>query len=517
MNDHTCSLCHEQPAEIKCYCSDPHVQMCPLCAPSHFLQTTLRHRPLPCYHVISPYECQMCHSAKAVYMCKCMYPWVTYCCDCLDEHVRNIDKVHETHPAVAMDFFINSRSFQEYMDRQKLIDVVEAALQANMDRVRMCQEAVVTLAKDMTIAVESWRESTLQSLRTAEKVVQRLIETCMKVIEPYRYQWKIETGNKLEQLLSYSNFANVELMKSDFQLFTYTLHPEQVLSPLQSVLEYQHYEGLLASVKHLYYLIPRSTRLLAYSVPSTIPLDVTVQMKSKFKSFSSWCEFTPGVLCVTGGYKHSAAKGVYFREAKLINLTLMVVTPMPDMNVERCRHALLAIKGSIYAFGGYNDAYLKSIEKFDTSVEEWVETGSLSEAKDCVSAAIWQDKVYLVGYGSKKIEIFDPNTCTTTLFPVKLRYTLMNLLAPKYTTLLCVYNNQLVLLLEQELMTVNLVSGKTSCQQIPQKMDKSWFCQCLPVIVGDSCYFFNLDQEIWVLNLRTSSFEFATRIALQGD
>ena len=364
-----------------------------------------------------------------------------------------------------------------------------------------------------------WRvaQSTLQSLRTAEKVVQRLIETCMKVIEPYRYQWKIETGNKLEQLLSYSNFANVELMKSDFQLFTYTLHPEQVLSPLQSVLEYQHYEGLLASVKHLYYLIPRSTRLLAYSVPSTIPLDVTVQMKSKFKSFSSWCEFTPGVLCVTGGYKHSAAKGVYFREAKLINLTLMVVTPMPDMNVERCRHALLAIKGSIYAFGGYNDAYLKSIEKFDTSVEEWVETGSLSEAKDCVSAAIWQDKVYLVGYGSKKIEIFDPNTCTTTLFPVKLRYTLMNLLAPKYTTLLCVYNNQLVLLLEQELMTVNLVSGKTSCQQIPQKMDKSWFCQCLPVIVGDSCYFFNLDQEIWVLNLRTSSFEFTARIALQGD
>ena len=514
MADYKCSTCNAHTAEIKCYCSEPHVQLCPLCATEHLLKTELRHRPQPCYHVISPYECHVCHGAKAVYLCKCMYPWVTYCSECLDEHIRSVDKVHETHPAVAMDFLINSRSFQEFMERQKLIDTVEAELRSNLDKVRVSKETVNTLAQDMTIAIESWRTSTVTSLDSAEQVVTKLVDSCIRLIEPYRYQWKIEPTNRLEQILSYSSFSNLSLIKSDFQLFSYTFEPEKVLSPLENVLKFTYSESLLSSIQHLYYIVPRSTTLLSYSIPNTVPMEIPLQSKSKFKSFSSWCEVTPGVLCVTGGYKHSAAKTVYFKEAKLVNVTLKVVTPMPDMNVTRCRHAVIAIKGSIYAFGGYNDAYIKSIEEFNSGVEEWVEVGVMSEAKDCVSAAVWQGKVYLVGYASRKIEVFNPENHSISVFPLKIRYQLMNLLAPKYTTLLCIFHGELVLLLEQELMKVNLETGKYTNRQIAAKMDKSWFCQCLPVVVNENCYFFNLDQELWVLSLRTDSFEYSARISV---
>ena len=509
-----CGLCCAHPPAFLCYCTSPRAQLCSLCAVTHFQLTEKAHRPVAYWGEPAHRMCGKCAGAKGTVSCKCEHSVSSYCSTCFDEHVTSKAGVHDSVPAGAADFLEQSRPVEEFFERQKIIDGMEALLRGNVGKVEQCKAAVRQLALDLTDVVEHWRVESEATLDSIAKVIEGTVLDCIRVLEPHRYRWEITATTKLEQILYESCFVEPTPTTKDFSLFSWEMHPESVLSPLLNILAIDHSTSLLSAVKNIYYFVPWSNHLLRYSLPSIAPTTIPVRMKHNFKSFSAWCDAGSGRLCVSGGYKHTAEKEQYFKEAKLVTVSLRVATPIPNLNVGRCRHGMVALPGGLFAFGGFAGSPLKSIEKYDWKREEWTEVAEMTEGKDCASVAVWRNKAYIVGYSSRKIEVFDPAGNRLSQFSVKLKSIFANLLGPRFVTLLGTHENELVLLLEEELLTVNLITGVGAGEKLPRLMDKSWFCQCAPVVVNGRWYLFTLDQEFWTVEMTKAGLEYISRVVV---
>lgn len=63
----------------------------------------------------------------------------------------------------------------------------------------------------------------------------------------------------------------------------------------------------------------------------------------------------------------------------------------------RYRHAMVAVKNSLYVIGGYNFGTLSCIEEYDMGIETWKKVGELQHGVDATSAAAIGDNLYVFG------------------------------------------------------------------------------------------------------------------------
>lgn len=505
-----CQLCHSQASILLCCCREAGVKVCSLCAAQHFLEDSSPHYPLAYSAGLA--SCHTCARMQSAYLCTCSLPAKAYCKDCLNEHIcRGTAARHDTYPATAKDFIDCKRSYGDYLDRQHLVNSVETFLLGNLAKIRMCRSSVNMLAADLIVWVEKWRKDAQDMLDKEEKHMLLVIQKAFRSLQTIRVKWKFSVENRLEQILSNCVFVKpFSLNYTDFSLFQWELRPEILLIPLSSTLQVTLSSQLLTPVPHLYYVVPWSTKLVSYAVPSIVPIEIPLTKKGKFMSFSAWCALNSAKLCITGGWKQVQGREIYSAEAYIVDLGANAVYPVLDMNTARCRHAMASVKGVIYALGGSNSVAIRSIERLKHETEDWQEVAELSEGKDCTSASVWREKIYILAYFSRKIEVFDPISTRLTAFPIKSESHFPSFLGPKFITLLGVSSEELVILSEQEVLHVDLTSGLSTSFPLSMKLDKSWFTQSSGIYHNQHWFFTTLDQELWML--ANNSLEYLARV-----
>ena len=76
------------------------------------------------------------------------------------------------------------------------------------------------------------------------------------------------------------------------------------------------------------------------------------------------------------------------KSSELLDLEAKVWMETGSLKIARQDFKMLALKGGIHAFGGFDGNALNSIEKFSLSTGEWEIAGNLTEARGTYAVAL---------------------------------------------------------------------------------------------------------------------------------
>lgn len=500
-----CAHCPETP-QVKCYCLEQPIALCSHCAVEHFLgESSLPHRPFPVEMVESAGQqpCEMCKLAAASKICTCMFPWIAYCAECAAVHlgIESGQSKHSLEPLNAADFLQSASDLASFYERQHFVEELQAEIQRNLLTLANCTAQVNTVAEQLVREIQGWRDNALRALGEVQERIIANVALGNQQLEELRYQRVVNPNTRLEQLLTMCTRDSLPDLKPELSMLRFSFDPDRFLSQTPNLLRFAENFLMLEPLNKLFYAVPRTNKLVTFDLPSLTPRETVLNTDFKFKSASAWCNLPSGEVFLCGGVRQ--LKGAtYYKEAILINPSTAEVQPLPSMQVQRCRHAVIHYKDSVFVFGGYNDKLLKSCEKFEVLSNGWTNLPALREGMDCVSVSIWRDQAYIVGYGSNKVAVFDFSTGNMSLLPVSFRGSVINMLLPKHCALLCVSNSEMVILLEAELVRVSIDGHSSRTEQVPGKPERAWYTQCQPAVVrGEEVLFFTLEQELWRLSL----------------
>ena len=508
-----CSVCASGLPQLKCYCMEIPLALCSSCAPSHFLlDSQVPHSPSPAEtssESLSP--CEVCRLSPAQSICTCLFPWISYCGDCASVHVSSVEGhlKHSLEPLHAREFLESAGSLAAYYERQQLVDALQARVKLNLAQVEDCVIQVNGTAAELTLSIEGWRASQVQVLEGLRREMEVRVQGCLQLLEPLRYRKEVDSQTRIEQLVQLSTRSTLDSALEEVSLVQITLEPERLIRQLPLLCQLASNEDILAPLQRLYLPCKGSNKLLRVDLPSEALFETVLDSDYRFKPQSCWCLLPSSQLFLGGGHIAKDAH-IYYKETSLVDPTARSVTPYPSMLSARCRHAAVYHKHFIYVFGGYCEAYLKSCEKLDLEHKTWTSLPDMKDAKDCVTAAVWKDRVYIVGYGSNKIETYDVASENLFVLPITLRDGLMNLIVPKYCALVGIEAGELLVLLGSQLLRVN-IEGQNA-RAFPLAMERDWYSQCSAVTIrGETVYFFSLEMELWKLHLPTASIHFVLK------
>lgn len=506
----SCAHCAAAP-QVKCYCLEAPISLCSHCAVDHFRQdTSALHRPFPVESSSqsSPDLCGVCKVSPAVSICTCMFPWISYCTDCARVHFKEeAEDKHSLQPVKARNCLQSCEDVPGFQEKLGVIEEFESEVKRNLVTIADCIKQVNEIASQLISAIEGWRENTVRGLQEAQERVSQNVEISCKQLESLRYEGNINPLSRLEQLVALSTKENCASFKSELTMVKFTIEPDRLISQIPYLLRFGENYLLLEQLNKLFYVIPRTNKLITLDLPELTPRETVLNTDFKFKSACAWCKLPSGELFLCGGVRqHKGA--IYYKEAVLLDPSTKTLKPLPSMKTTRCRHAVAHYKDAIYVFGGYNEALLKSCEKFDVLENCWSGLPDLKEGKDCVSVSIWKDRAYLVGYGSNRVEVYDFVTNNLFSLPAAFRTSVMNMLMPKHCTIVGIEGGELVIVMESEILRVNVDSQAVRSVNLPNKLERAWYTQCAPVVLkGSEVLFFTLDQELWRLTLSTSDLK----------
>ena len=113
-------------------------------------------------------------------------------------------------------------------------------------------------------------------------------------------------------------------------------------------------------------------------------------------------------LYAIGGYNEAVLKSCEkysFEENEWVSISNLIVA--------RYDPAAANLNGVIYAMGGWNDEYKNDVECYSPSTDQWKVVASLGVARDALRAAVVNHRLYAVGGAySKVVEVYneDENT-----------------------------------------------------------------------------------------------------------
>lgn len=505
-----CCVCESNSPQLKCYCMEIPLPLCSSCAPSHFLQDSqLPHSPSPAEassDCVSP--CEVCRLSPAQSICTCLFPWISYCGDCASVHVSTVEGhlKHSLEPLHAREFLESAASLAAYYERQQLVDALQARAKLNLAQVESCLIQVKNTATELTRSIEGWRNSQVQALESLRKEVETRVNRCVQLLEPLRYKKEVNSQTRIEQLVQLCTRNTLNSALEEVSFAQITLEPERLTRQLPLLCQIAFNEDILAPLQPLYFPCKGLSKLLRVDLPSETLIEAALDSDYRFKPQSCWCLLPSHQLFLCGGHIVKDSH-IYYKETVLVDVTERSVTPHPSMLSARCRHAVIYHKDFIYVFGGYSEDYLKSCEKLDWTHQTWTSLPDMKDAKDCVTAAVWKDRVYIVGYGSNKVETYDIASESMFVLPISLRDGLMNLIVPKHCALVGIEGGELLVLLGNHLLRVNIEGQNT--RSFPLGLEKDWYSQCSAVTLrGETVYFFSFEMELWKLHLPTSSIHF---------
>ena len=485
--------------------------MCSACVTSHFLQDTdALHRPFPVDAVEGSGNkdmCGVCRVETATQICTCLYPWIPYCPECAAVHasLETGQSKHSLEPLRAREFLHTASDLADFYERQRFVEELETELERNRGKVVTCIAQVNTLAQEIIGSIEGWRGNVVKLLEEIQEKLCINVEAGRSQLESLRYLRTISPTTRLEQLLLLCTRDTLPVLKTELNMLNFTLDPDRLLAQIPYIAKCSENYLVLEEINKLFFVVPRSNRMITVDLPDLIPRESVLNTDFKFKSASAWCKLPTGEVLLCGGVRQYKG-ATYYKEVVSIDPSTLKVRPLPSMHTPRCRHCVLHYKNSVFVFGGYNDKLLKSCEQYDLQDNQWTQLPDLKEGMDCVTACIWRDKAYIVGYGCNRVEVFDFTSSQMSILQTPFRPSLVNMLLPKHSALLTICNSDLVILMEADLVRVNIDS--LALRSEPNKPQRNWYTPCAPCpLRNEELLFFTLDQEMWRLRLPTGDLQ----------
>ena len=511
-----CSVCQAQPPQVKCYCMEAPISLCSSCAVSHFLEEMeTAHHPYPAdVHSEDGSKCEVCQMSAAESICTCLFPWISYCNDCASNHVAYSAShlKHTLEPLHAKDFLESSASLPGYYERQHFIESLQASVTHNLARIDDAIFQLDQVAGELISSIEGWRLSETRRLLSMKENITAKVKLCFEQLEQLRFKKDIEAKNRVEQIVQTCTRENSESAMKEMNMVSVAIDSEKVIRQLPYVFTCTENYQMFDIVDKLYFAVSKSTRLLSLDLPNVHITETSLDTEYRFKPHSAWCKLPSGQLFLCGG-QLTKETAVYYKEAILIDVCSRKIEPLATMAGERCRHGIVCYKDFVYVFGGYCNEYLASCERYSLSQKCWSQLPDLNEAKDCITVAVWKDRIYIVGYGSNKIEAFDVSTESTFVLPITLRPAFINLLIPIYCALISIDAGELIIITESELIRVSIEGQSIRSTELPTKIERHWYTQCPPVTIrGENVYFFSLEGELWRLGVQTSELTFVMKV-----
>ena len=511
-----CSLCKSAAPHIKCYCTETPTSFCSSCAVVHFLaDSELPHKPLPAEERRQKEVCEVCKIDTASVICTCMYPWISYCNDCAAVHISNDTTQITTHtlePLYAKYYLQSSAQLPAYYERQQFVEELYSEVQKNPSTVDACISDVNKVAGELIMSIEGWRNNAVENLLKIKQTVLENVKICCAQLDAMRYDANINPRMRIDQLVELGTKDTLSKARVEVQMLQYSIQAAHVTEHLAQVFNYTENYLMLEGIDKLFFPVPRTNKLIAFDLPDETPREIGLETDGKFKSFASWCKLPSGHIMMTGGLAQKDGTH-YSNEACLLDSVSKRVRTLPAMRKARCRHGSLYFKNFVYVFGGYCDEYLKSCELFSLKEQSWTALPDLKDARDCVTAAAWKERIYIVGYSSNKIEVLDVSTGNLFVMPVVMRMGIMNLLIPKHCALVGIENGEMTIVMESEVLKINIDSRVMKAQKLPSKLDKSWYSPCPSTTLKNGMvYFFTLEMELWKLHLPSNELKFVQSI-----
>ena len=268
----------------------------------------------------------------------------------------------------------------------------KAALLANLVAMDQCIADVTRKVNEVMQVIWQYGQTTIAELTEEKRKLEENIQRSIAEVEGSLYE---DTPN-LQEPLSGLLREYEEAERGSLQLFAYAISPQEVPTPLSSLLAYTLTATLANALVRLY-------------KNSLLTLDVCTGIKREFRLSASvseiyrYCLVSKASLIAVGGMK-----------AISISLNNADVTQLQPPKVEHAHPGVIAVAQEVYVFGGN----YPNCEKLSRDLV-WSNLPSMNKARHSFSPCLYRGEIYLASYESLDIEVFSLKTASFRVLPVR--------------------------------------------------------------------------------------------------
>lgn len=163
-----------------------------------------------------------------------------------------------------------------------------------------------------------------------------------------------------------------------------------------------HYQNQAAK-RYIYFPVDNSQSLMQYDIfnLSATCYDLSKAISTQF-NMTSVCILSNGDIFIAGGCNGNS----YLSNCYLYRVAFRDCIQLADMQIPRSCPGLVYHKNSVYSFGGYNKATLRSAERYEIYEDTWrllPEMKSYRVNPACIS---YKNRIFILGGGIQTAEIF---------------------------------------------------------------------------------------------------------------
>lgn len=338
--------------------------------------------------------CSQCTTAVATSFCCCYRTETLLCQACILTHyAKGPGRIHQILPLQAFGPHKAQGYIERLQRRTEAMETGKAALLSNLEAMDRCIADVTQKINEVIQVIWYYGQTTVAEL-TGEKL--KLEETIQRSIAEAERSLYDDTPS-LQTPLSGLLREYEEFKSNSLQLFSYSINPQELPTPLSSLFTYSLSTNPTITEK-----------LVRLNGNSLLILDVATGMKRKFllsvpvSNKYRYCLVSPTTLIAVGG-----------REAISVNLDYANVVNLPPPNAEHTQPGVIAAKQEAYVFGGL----CPNCEKLSRDMV-WNNLPKMSKARGAFIPCLYEKEIYIASPESQDIEIFTLNTASFRVFSI---------------------------------------------------------------------------------------------------
>ena len=433
-----CQFCCQNPAQINCYCSGACSQLCLICFNAHHIYEAKTGSRVESFfwgqeevkQEKVKERCQICQKADGEFICTCETPWVTYCNGCAQVHTSNPTGLwrHSLEPLTSKHFLQSFQDLPQYYDRQYIVEKIYESISKDIAQVDQCTKEVEHIAAEVSSKVEEWKNRHLCRLLEVQNRIKANVERVRKQLEEKRYEKEFIEETRLEEIVKASDRSLLVEVQSELTLFSSEMRVEMLMKALEAVFTIKENYAVFApvrkaatvSVKRLFGFVPESKRMLEFNIERSEVKARPIGHIPEFHKGAQMHLLPSGMLVVCGGETTEGTSSDCF----VINPVSKNAAQLPSMLATRKHHGIGYMDQKVFVFGGTGVGKthlgremcgaLRQCEALDTETRTWTPLPELLEARKRVWATQWQDRFYISGTDSPRIEMIEPRKSLIT-------------------------------------------------------------------------------------------------------
>ena len=403
-----CAMCGHSPCQFICSCILPPIPFCKECVSSHLIiEVEGRHQPtlVPMKDpgslgTLNPDQlCEECKRQVATRFCLCRFPYFKFCDRCGISHYQRAPRAtHSEHPIAECQAVLSGQvPVTTFRAKQMYISGLEAQLEQDIYEfdsfARQVEEELTTLVGE----VVAKKEAVLKDLADQRPKLVAAVVEAKQVIAEKRYLETFVVSTYLDDRIL--NGYEHAVMK-DLKIFTCQINSREMLDKLvQYELSTKLKEEIVLDLP-----VIKDQNIRLFSPIDLTMTQLTLSRITVIDDSTAFCFIGKHTLLACGAMN---VQGDVYE----INIRTGLVTPRPNMPVNKHSVGICTLNYHVYVFAGHdNSKHLDSAEKYSLASKSWTcISNRMNRVKDCCSIAQHSSGLYISGCApTHTIEHFDP-------------------------------------------------------------------------------------------------------------